>query len=256
MTLSEDFEYNAAFTGVAEGIGLSKDTTKGGERDASSTRRAYGALRERLLSARFLPNQKINEVAIAASLSISRTPLREALNRLVAEGLLDNTGRGFSVPALEPEIIFDLFEARREIECAIVRLACTRASDEDLNALSEFLDMSMAEPSDASIDRLIELDIGFHDTVAVLAGNNVLRSLLRNINDRIHLIRWIAMEGQRERTQAQHREILTHICARDAEAAARVMSHHILHRHEDILAKIREAYGHVYTRANSMADAG
>ncbi|MDO9527243.1 MAG: GntR family transcriptional regulator [Gemmobacter sp.] len=213
----------------------------------SSSHRAYAHLREKLLRSKFLPNQKINEVSLANDMEISRTPLREALNRLVAEGLLVDRGRGFSVPGLEASVVFDLFETRVEIECATVRLACERAKDSDLEELSEFLQESMAESPDASVDRLIELDMRFHDTIARLSGNAVLRQTLANINDRIHLIRWIAMEGRRERTQQQHREILDHIRARDKEAAMADMREHILHRNEDILAAIKAAYGHVYT---------
>ena len=69
----------------------------------SSSHRAHAQLREQLLRSKFLPGQKINEVALAKELEISRTPLREALNRLVAEGLLMDRERGFSVPGLEPE---------------------------------------------------------------------------------------------------------------------------------------------------------
>jgi len=217
----------------------------------SSSQRAYTQLRERILRSQFLPNQKINEVALASELNISRTPLREALHRLVAEGLLVDRGRGLSVPGLEPKVVFDLFEARLEIECATVRLACERAEDAELEALSEFLSESMAESPDASVDRLIELDLRFHDTIAELARNEVLRQILSNLNDRIHLVRWIAMEGRRDRTQSEHREILDHLCARDKNAAIAVMREHILHRNEDILAAIKAAYGHVYTLSSA-----
>ncbi|WP_121066770.1 GntR family transcriptional regulator [Chachezhania antarctica] len=220
-------------------------------RNVSSSHRAHAQLREQLLRSKFLPGQKINEVALAGQLEISRTPLREALNRLVAEGLLLDRERGFSVPGLEPEVVFDLFEARVEIECATVRLACERADAAGLEALSAFLDESMAESPDASVDRLIELDIRFHDTIAELSGNKVLRQMLSNLNDRIHLVRWIAMEGQRDRTQSQHRKILDHICAADTDAAIAAMRAHILHRKEDILVAIKAAYGHVYTLASA-----
>lgn len=216
----------------------------------SSSQRAYAQLRERILRSTFLPNQKINEVALSSDLNISRTPLREALHRLVAEGLLVDRERGLSVPGLEPKVVFDLFEARLEIECATVRLACERADDAALDALSGFLGESMAESSDASVDRLIELDIGFHDSIADMAGNRVLQQILSNLNDRIHLIRWIAMEGRRERTQSEHLEILEHMRARDPQAAIAAMRQHILHRNDDILAAIKAAYGHVYTRAS------
>ena len=215
----------------------------------SSSHRAYASLREKLLRFKFLPNEKINEVALAAMLNISRTPVREALNRLVAEGLLVDRGRGFSTPGLEPETLFDLFEARVEIECATVGLACDRADKTGILALSKFLKESAEESPDVSVDRLIELDIHFHDTIAELAGNTVLRQMLSNLNDRIHLIRWIAMEGRRDQTQAEHRVILKLMRARDKAGAIAAMRMHILHRHEDILAAIKAAYGHVYTRS-------
>lgn len=217
----------------------------------SSSHRAHTQLREQLLRSKFLPGQKINEVSLASELSISRTPLREALNRLVAEGLLVDRERGFSVPGLEADVVIDLFEARVEIECATVRLACERAEKAELEALSDFLTESMAESPDASVDRLMELDIRFHDSIAEMARNKVLRQMLSNLNDRIHLIRWIAMEGRRNYTQNEHREILDHICAGDTEAAIGVMREHILHRNEDILVAIKAAYGHVYTRPTS-----
>jgi DNA-binding GntR family transcriptional regulator len=218
-----------------------------GKVTASASHRAYDVLRDRLLRFKFLPNQKINENLLADELRISRTPLREALNRLAAEGLLVSSGRGLSIPGLEPEVVFDLFEARLEIECATVRMACERATDADLARMSDFLELSMAESPDASVDRLIELDLHFHDTIAKLAGNKVLRQTLCNLNDRIHLIRWIAMEGRRQGTQAEHRRILDHMQARDDRAAMAGMREHILHRNEDILAAIKAAYGHVYT---------
>ncbi|MWB77684.1 FCD domain-containing protein [Pseudooceanicola sp. 216_PA32_1] len=217
----------------------------------SSSHRAHAQLREQLLRSKFLPGQKINEVSLANELEISRTPLREALNRLVAEGLLLDRERGFSVPGLEPEVVFDLFQARVEIECATVRMACELAGPAELDALSAFLDESMSESPDASVDRLIELDIRFHDTIAELSGNKVLRQMLSNLNDRIHLVRWVAMEGRRERTQSQHREILDHIRAGDTAAAIAGMRGHILHRKEDILQAIKAAYGHVYTLSSA-----
>ena len=218
-----------------------------GKVTASASHRAYDMLRDRLLRFKFMPNQKINENLLADELRISRTPLREALNRLAAEGLLVSSGRGLSIPGLEPEVVFDLLEARLEIECATVRMACERATDADLARMSDFLELSMAESPDASVDRLIELDLHFHDTIAKLAGNKVLRQTLCNLNDRIHLIRWIAMEGRRQGTQAEHRRILDHMQARDDRAAMAGMREHILHRNEDILAAIKAAYGHVYT---------
>lgn len=226
-------------------MAAAKDTKTIGK--ISSSNRAYEMLRDRLLRFAILPNQRINEVTLAAELDVSRTPLREALNRLVAEGLLVNRERGLSVPDLEPDLVMELFEARVEIECSVVRLTCARASDAALDELGAFLDESASESPDASIDRLIEFDIRFHDTIAELSENRILRRTLANLNDRIHLVRWIAMEGRRDRTQGEHREILDRIRARDTEGAVAAVRKHIIHRNDDIMAAIKAAYGHVYT---------
>lgn len=220
----------------------------------SSAQWAYVMLRERLLRFSILPSQRINEATLASELNISRTPIREALNRLVAEGLLVDRDRGFSVPDLRPELVKELFEARGEIECSTVRLACERAREDDLERLDVFLQESAKESPDASVDRLIELDIRFHDTIARLSGNQVLRKMLSNLNDRIHLVRWIAMEGRRQRTQTQHQAILERMRARDIQGATSLMRQHILHRNDDILAAIKAAYGHVYTLPRDTAE--
>lgn len=211
-------------------------------------------LRERLLRFSILPSQRINEATLASELNISRTPIREALNRLVAEGLLVDRERGFSVPDLRPELVKELFEARLEIECSTVRLACERARDDDFVQLDQFLQESAKESPEASVDRLMELDIRFHDTIADLSGNQVLRKVLSNLNDRIHLVRWIAMEGRRQRTQTQHQAILERMRARDIQGATDLMCEHIIHRNDDILAAIKAAYGHVYTLPRQALD--
>lgn len=232
--------------GAQTAVGLSRMS----ETPASSTsQRAYQMVRERLLRFAIFPKQRINEVALAGELGISRTPLREALNRLAAEGLLEDRGRGFAVPELNPELVRQQFEARQEIEAGLVHLVCERASDAELDALAEWCVDSAAESPDASVDRLVELDIAFHESLASLSGNAVLRAMLANLNDRIHLVRWIAMDGRRDRTQSEHRAIVTALQARDAEGAATLMRQHILHRNDDILAAIKAAYGHIHTQA-------
>ncbi|MBN9885851.1 GntR family transcriptional regulator [Salipiger abyssi] len=217
----------------------------------SSAQRAYQGMREQLLRFEIHPGQKINEVTMAARLETSRTPLREALSRMVAEGLLVTGDRGFAVPDLEPETVQGLFEARLELECSMARLACERATPEALAALSEFLTESAAESPNASVDRLMELDIKFHDSIAAMSGNEALRAMLANVNDRIYLVRWIAMEGRRNSTQAQHREILECVMRGDKQGASEVMRNHIMHRNDEILAAIKSAYGHVFTMGSN-----
>lgn len=220
----------------------------------TTAERAYEAVKTLVLTFKLLPDQKLNEVELAMRLAISRTPLREALYRLTAEGILKRVGRSFCVPGLNPVDVRNLFEARVEVEAAIVRLATSRATDEELADLEQFLKGSISESPEASIDRLVELDCGFHERLAVTARNSELYRILKNLNDRIHLIRWIAMEGRRDNTQSEHQAILKYLEARDAARAEASMRKHILHRNEEILTAIRQAYAHVHTKDFGEAD--
>ena len=214
---------------------------------SSSVHKAYHEIRRKIQTFSLVPAARINEVNLANDLNISRTPLREALNRLVAEGLLVERDRGFSVADLEPEVVKDAFEARIEVECATTRLACERATDEELAKLAEFVSMSAAESPDASVEHLVMLDCKFHETIAELSRNSELLRILRNLNDRIYLIRWIAMDDKRSITQEEHRQILETLRKRDREEAERLIRAHILHRTDEVLSAIKSAYAHVYT---------
>src|SRR5690606_40955234 len=111
---------------------------------------AYAAIKELILRFHFKPGQHVNEVSLAEQLKVSRTPLREALNRLVAEGVLEVRDRGLSITDINPNTVQALFEARMVIECALVRLACERASDEELGALTKSVEISAAVSPDSS----------------------------------------------------------------------------------------------------------
>ncbi|MHA1158900.1 MAG: GntR family transcriptional regulator, partial [Alphaproteobacteria bacterium] len=84
----------------------------------------YDEVRTMTADFEFMPNERLNEGQLADRLGASRTPLREALNRLVAEGLLNfQVGRGFFCRSLDPKTILDLYEARQAVECEALRLA-------------------------------------------------------------------------------------------------------------------------------------
>lgn len=213
----------------------------------SSADTAYDRLKAMILTFALIPAQHLNEVALAEQLAVSRTPLREALNRLAAEGLLLSTGRGFIVPQLDPAVIQQLFEVRSEIECSIVRLVCERASDEGLQGLIDFMKHSAAASPDMAVDEMVQLDRYFHEELARLTGNDEFARILINLNDRIQLLRWIAMEGRRSITQNEHREILDALQRRDSAAAEALIRSHIIHRKVEIYNAVKRAYAHAHT---------
>ncbi|WP_299618939.1 GntR family transcriptional regulator [Pelagibius sp.] len=223
----------------------SKSTAPKGQ---SSVDKVYEQVRLLATDFEFKPNEKINERSLAERLGTSRTPLREALNRLVAEGFLSfENGRGFFCRSLSPQKILDLYEARLAIECEALRLAVTRASDEEIAAIKQSLKDTEAAYSSASSPReLVELDEAFHLSFVRLAKNLEFERLLANINARIRYVRWIDMSERRGITPADHMRIADALARRDEEGAVRELRNHIAKRSEEATEAVRTAYSQLY----------
>ncbi len=218
---------------------------------ANLAERAYEQLRAMAITYQFRPLERLAEADLVKRLKVSRTPIREALNRLVTEGFLVFTpNRGFQCRPLDAKEIFDLYEVRRSLETTAVRLAAERATDEELEALATFLKASRAAPDDASVVELVGLDEAFHERIALLSRNAELLHILRNINARIRFCRWIDMEnGRRAATQTEHAEVLAALTARDADRCQVIMNGHITRRLDQIVDVIREGYARIYMGA-------
>ncbi|MBZ8135153.1 GntR family transcriptional regulator [Afifella sp. IM 167] len=193
------------------------------------------------------PGERINEVEVSRKLGVSRTPLREALNRLAIEGFLTTQpSRGFFCKSLDPNEIFQLYQLRTVLEVAGVRLATQNARDEDLQNLRAFLD-STADPRHEPISALVSYDETFHESIMRMSGNMEILRTLKNVNDRIRPIRWIDLNRRgRPATQEEHRHILMMIVGRDADRAAQLMSMHIEKRLDEIDTSIRQLYGDIF----------
>lgn len=216
--------------------------------------RAYRALKEMAASYEFKPDERLNESALSARLNTSRTPLREALNRLTAEGFLTfHRGQGFYCRSLNPAKIMDLYEARAAIETEVARLAARRFDPAELVELEAFLAASKAEysPGTSPVE-LVRLDEEFHLRLARLSRNDELVRLLENVAGRIQYIRVIDLQSLSEKqgapaiTTEPHSRILACVKAGDEEKAAREMNAHISRRLEEVTQNVRMAYSRIY----------
>lgn len=222
---------------------------------AGSVDRLYRQLREMAADFAFKPDERINESDLATRLGASRTPMREALNRLAAEGFVTfQSGKGFFCRPLTPARILELYEARVAIECEGVRLACLRGSEEGIAALAAHLDG--IEPLYVTANdtaQLLELDEDFHLRLIGLSGNAELDRLLRNLNDRIRYVRLIdlrriqAEAGSGPQTAPEsHRKIVSALEARQMDEAVAAMRQHISRRSEEATEAVRIAYSQLY----------
>ncbi|SES19817.1 DNA-binding transcriptional regulator, GntR family [Tranquillimonas rosea] len=224
------------------------------EANDGAVERTYRALKEMAGTFVFKPNERLNESALSVSLEVSRTPLREALNRLSAEGFLTfRRGQGFFCRSLNPTEIMSLYEARVGIESEAVRLAARRAEPEELAELERFLHESdTAYSPGAAPGELVRLDEEFHFRLARLSRNAELVRMLENVAGRIRYIRLIDLQALSERDGPQaititpHSRILAAVKAGDEEEAAREMREHITRRLEEVTSHVREAFSRIY----------
>ena len=194
------------------------------------------------------PDEKLNEVRLAEQLGASRTPLREALNRLVSEGFLTfNKGRGFSCRSLNVQQILDLYQSREAVECKLVELACQRSTAEDFEKIRDSLVASenlYQETSKAS--DLVTLDESSHLAIAMLSQNAELIRILKNLNDRVRFIRTIDLEERRVVTPQNHMDIINDMIDGHIENAVNGMQAHIVRSSEEATEAVRKAYAQIY----------
>ena len=214
----------------------------------SSVDKVYDQVRAMATRFEFKPDERVNEGALAARLGTSRTPLREALNRLVAEGFLTfQNGRGFFCRSLDPDQILALYEARQAIECEALRLAVSRASADEIAEVMNFLEETEAAYSgSSSAEALVELDEDFHLRLVRMARNPELERILANVSARIRYVRWIDMSERRGITPAAHVRIVEALAARDEERAVDELRSHIGKRSEEATQAVRTAFSQLY----------
>jgi DNA-binding GntR family transcriptional regulator len=221
------------------------------KKSGSSVDRIYAQLKQMAMTYKFRPGEPLNEIEIAADLGVSRTPLREVLNRLVAEGLLDLVPRkGFSCKPLDTRRVFDLYEVRCGLEMMSAKLATERASDTEIEALIQFWQTAAETfctftPVDCAC-----CDETFHERLAELSQNSELLHMLKNVNARAHYLRLISMEqaAYRQNTCAEHQLILKAIQNRNVEAAVNAMAAHVTLRQEQLVEVIKEGVARLYMR--------
>ena len=192
--------------------------------------RVYDFLREEILSERLPPGAELQEVALAEELGVSRGPLREAIGRLAAEGLVTvRPRRGAVVRSLSKDEFLELYQVREALEVMAVRLAVPRLTSEDI----EELDALLAEMAERSVRHEVaeffEANLAFHARLVEASGNATLQELYGQLVGRMgrYRMRSLTLRGNLQRSVAEHGAILRAAKRGEADRAAHLMSEHI-----------------------------
>ena len=167
----------------------------------------------------------LSERELAARLGLSRTPLREAVGRLVGEGLLRRSGRVIVVNAVRTEDVFEILSLRRLLEGEAVKLAIPRIGKEALLKLRNS-ELGLLALGTITSEEHWQVDDTFHDTIAQASGNRLLARTVMELRERTRLYGFQRIPQRLEPGRQEHIAVLDAMQSGDAElASARMQAH-------------------------------
>jgi DNA-binding GntR family transcriptional regulator len=201
-------------------------------------------IRQGIVEGRLRPGQRLKEEHVAAELGLSRTPVREALVLLSAEGLLEmQPNRGATVRHYTPEEIRGVYGLRAVLEGYAARLAAQRIVSERVEALERSCDRFEVLCRGEDIPALIRENGVFHDAILEIAGVPQLTGMVRSVVELPLVYKsflWYSGE-QRKMSTHYHRQILKGLRARDSERAELAMKEHVFEARDFLVVKLQEA---------------
>ena len=216
---------------------------KDGPREISIREKAYLHIQQLVAGGKLQAGSAISELQLAKDLGSSRTPIREAMNQLAAEGMLEQAaGGGMLVAHIKRDDIVELYELREALEVyAVARVAAMPLRAEDKHRLQELIDAigvlhkelvksRKALLNEAQMERFIAFDLGFHALLMSMTHNTRLQKI---INDTRLLISVFAIRRgghdlpTLKSIQQYHQKILDAVVAQNLEAAMTALSEHI-----------------------------
>jgi DNA-binding GntR family transcriptional regulator len=192
--------------------------------------RVYRHLRQQILEDQLPPGTELSEVALSRELAVSRGPIREAIGRLAAEGLVTvRPRRGAEVRSLTPTELIDAYQVREALEVLAVRLAVPRITSSDLARLDELVEAMAEFARKDQVADFFAANVAFHELLCELSGNEKLREVHHRLEGEISRFqaRTLALRGNLDSSVSEHRAILAAVRLRDADKACELTAAHI-----------------------------
>jgi len=204
---------------------------------ASVSLAAYEVLRGKLLSGALPGGSVIQERRLAEELGFSRTPIREALQRLEGEGLLQRQNRFLRVAEVTVTEVMEILAIRQSLESDAIRAACGRMSAALLQNIRSAIN-AMSDPGSVSDDAHWAVDDLVHLSIARESGNKLLLCMISNLRQKTRLFGLHRIPSRFELGKAEHLSIIEALATGDAELAVARMRNHINNARQAILATL------------------
>ena len=213
------------------------------DRGRSVPPQVYDVLREKILTVQLKPGESINERWLADWLGVSRTPIREAINRLSANGLIaivPNVGTSVSLINVARVKEFNLI--RTSLESMIVRLAAEKFDARAARALRALIDRQIASLDPPDLIQNIVIDSAFHHKIAEISGLNATWTILQHAMDEILRVRYLSVRLPRPLQEPidEHIVILEALKSGDPDRCENAMKAHLDASYKHIVTALEQ----------------
>jgi len=191
----------------------------------------YHEIKQRLINNTIKPGERIWEEEIAAELEVSRTPVREAINRLIAEEFVENRPRkGIFAAEISKEELRKMLDIRLALEVLSVSQCCKLINDEEMDELKAIFESYKRKMEEGEYEKASQLDSKMHRFIAKTADNKKLEAYINDIQDffaysRPYTVKWT--EAKVKRAIKDHKELIDSLYSRDEEKAIEIVKEDI-----------------------------
>jgi len=199
-------------------------------------------LRQRIVEGHLAPGAKLNERELSESLKVSRTPLREAIKMLAAEGLVELLpNRGAVVALLTEQDVVDTFEVIAGLEGQAGELAAERITDEELAEIRALHYEMLAAFTRRDLPTYYRINAQIHARINAAARNRVLTQTWSTVNARLQALRFRSNfdEGKWKRAVKEHDRMVDLLAARDGPGMRALLVAHLVHKRDAVLDLMR-----------------
>lgn len=206
--------------------------------------RVANKLRQMLIDGSVAPGTKLNERVLCEQLGVSRTPLREAIRLLAAEGLVTlDPNRGAFAASMSPDVVADAFDVIAALEGLAGEQAARRITEAELAELRALQFEMQAAFERRDLAAYYRLNARIHETINAAARNTVLAETWRQLNTRLHALRFRSNQDEAKWAGAvrEHAAMVQALQARDPAAMRELMVSHLQRKRDVVLAQLAEA---------------
>jgi DNA-binding GntR family transcriptional regulator len=201
------------------------------------SQKVYHLLKTEIVKGVLKPGTKLLEVKIAEQLGVSRTPIREALKQLAAEGFVKMIpNQGMMVNKVSIKDIQEVLQIRGVLEGLAARLAAELIKKEEIKILEKYIRQMECYTNKNDFLAFSEIDAKFHELILNVCKNSRLIQIRKNLSDQAHRyrIRSLSVSGRLKHSLKEHQEIVEALKRKDSEQADRLSQKHI----ENVLTNI------------------